>query len=306
VTRRAAWLSLVFLVAASGTAAAQAWSAPAGVGSVSVTYQFIDNAGHRLTDGTLLPDGKSTNMGVFFEADYAFTDRFSISAGLPYVAAKYIGPGPPPPGIPYFPEEQCHCWNSGWQDFNVTARYNLHNGALGLTPSVSFGAPSHDYGFRGEVALGTQLKEARLGLDAGYRLDRISPRLAVQARYAYAIVERAIDISHNRSNAAIEGDYAITRKLSTRAFASWQRTHGGLRFGGPPDSALPFPGDVNTDDRRFQHDRLLRDNNWRLGAGAAYALPHLDVFASFIHYLKGTDAHAGHVLTMGVSWPFEF
>ena len=55
----------------------------------------------------------------------------------------------------------------------------------------------------------------------------------------------------------------------------------------------------------FQHDRLLKDDNWRLGSGVAYSAPQIDLFASYIHYLKGTDAHAGRVVTVGVSWPFE-
>ena len=26
--------------------------------------------------------------------------------------------------------DDCHCWNSGWQDFSATARYNLVDGAF--------------------------------------------------------------------------------------------------------------------------------------------------------------------------------
>jgi hypothetical protein len=31
----------------------------------------------------------------------------------------------------------------------------------------------------------------------------------------------------------------------------------------------------------------------------------MDVFASYIAYVSGTDSHAGRALTLGVSWPFE-
>ena len=64
-------LVVVALAVSSGTAFAQAWPAPEGTGAVSVTYQFIENTGHTLTDGTLIPDGKSRNMSVFVEGDYA-------------------------------------------------------------------------------------------------------------------------------------------------------------------------------------------------------------------------------------------
>jgi hypothetical protein len=290
------------LLLVTRSAAAQAWVPPAGVGSVSLTYQFIDNAGHLLTDGSLLPDGKSTNMSAAVEVDYAVTDRFSVSAGLPFVAAKYVGPGETP--FVFLPIDSCHCWHAGLQDFSFSGRYNIVNGSFALTPSVSVSMPSHDYDFRGEATLGTNLKEVRLGIDAGQRLNGISPRLSVEAHYAYTIAEQVLDIAHNRSNATFEGGYAMTRKLWARGWVSVQRTHGGLRLGAP-GSTLPPPGDVNTPDRQLHHDRLLRDDNIHAGAGLSYSLRQIDVFASFIEYASGTDAHAGHVVTIGVSWPFE-
>ena len=295
-------LAAATLLLFTRSAAAQAWVPPAGVGSVSLTYQFIDNAGHLLTDGALLPDGKSTNIGAAVEVEYAVTDRLSVSAGLPFVAAKYVGPGETP--FVFLPVDSCHCWHTGFQDVSVGARYNIVNGSFALTPSIALGVPSHDYEFRGEAVLGTGLKELRLGIDAGQRLDRLSPKLSVQGHYAYTIAEQVLDIPHDRSNATFEGGYAVTRKLSARGWVSVQRTHGGLRLGAP-GSALPPPGEVNTPDRRLQHDRLLRDDHVHAGAGVAYSLAPLDVFASFIDYASGTDAHAGHAVTVGVSWPFE-
>jgi hypothetical protein len=298
-----ACLAAVVVFASRPAAAGQAWVAPAGVGAISVTYQVIDNAGHRLTDGTLLDDGKSTNMAAAIEAEYAVTDRLSLSAGLPYVAARYRGPGPTP--FVFLPVDSCRCWHSGFQDFSFAARYNIVNGAFALTPSVTLGMPSHDYDFRGEATLGTNLKELHLGVDAGRRLDAISPKLFVAGRYAYTIAQRPLGVAHDRSTAAFEGGYSITRRLAARGWVSVQRTHGGLRLGALPGSALEFPGEVQTLEQRFQHDRLLRDNNWRAGAGLAYSLPRIDVFGSYIDYVSGTDAHAGHVFTVGVSWPFE-
>lgn len=244
-------------------------------------------------------------MSLFVEGDYAITDRFSITAGVPYVMAKYLGPNPPPPPVPYLPNERCGCWNNGIQDFSFVARYSLVNSAFGLMPSVSFGVPSHGYDFRGEAAIGSHLKEMRLAMDAGARLDRVSPNWSVQGRYSYAVVEKAAGIAHNRSNASVESAYLFARKLSVRGFASWQHTYDGLKFGSLPPSDLVFPGEVNTPERLYQHDRLLKDNNWRLGGGAAYSLPGVDLFVSYISYVKGTDAHAGHVVSFGVSVPFE-
>jgi hypothetical protein len=32
----------------------------------------------------------------------------------------------------------------------------------------------------------------------------------------------------------------------------------------------------------------------------------MDLFASYVGFVDGTDTHAGHALTAGVSWPFEW
>lgn len=273
---------------------AQAWTPPAGVGSITFVVQRIDNTGHLLNDGSLLPDGKSTDASIYVEAEYAMTDRFSVSVGLPYVFAKYKGPGETP--FNFLPVDKCFCWHSGWQDVGATVRYNVIDGPFALTPSVSAGVPSRDYNYRGEAVVGRHLTEVRLGVDAGRRLDMISRNLSIQGRYSYAIVERVLDVPNNRSNAGVEANFLITRRLSARAFASWQRTHGGLRF----------PAEVVTSNERIvQHDRLLRDNYWHLGGGASYSFSRFDVFATYIRFMSGTNSHAGRTFTAGLSVPFE-
>jgi hypothetical protein len=284
-------------------ASAQPWLPPAGVGSITIGVQHITNTGHLLTDGSRV-DGSSLSVSLFIDADYAITDRLVVSAGLPYVGTKWTNAAPPPPFVPFLPVDQCHCWHAGVQDFVLSGRYNVVNvRGFALTPSIAVGVPSHDYNYRGEAVIGRHLNEMRFGVDVGQRLDQISPKLAVQGRYSYAVVERVLDIPNNRSNAALEGTYQFTRKFGANAHVSWQRTHGGLRFGGM--GSLPPPGDVDTPEKLFQHDRLLRDDNFRAGGGASYSLPKFDLFASYLAYVSGTDSHLGRAITAGVSWPFE-
>ena len=297
---------MAFLSLSATTARSQAWVAPAGVGAVTVAVQNLEYTGHRVTDGTFFPVGMSVHNRIDFEVDYAITDRLSITAGVPVVFAKYLDDDPLPPFVPFLPVDDCRCWQTGWQDFGFTARYNLVNGAFALTPSVSAGVPSHDYNFQGEAALGERLKELRLAVNAGQRLDVISPRLSVQGQYSYAFVEQVLDIPNNRSNAALEGGFLVTRRLEARVLLAWQRVHGGLRLGSP--SGIPFepPGEVDTPARMEEHDRLLRDNNFRLGGGVSYSLERVDLFASYLSLVQGTDSHGGRAITVGISWPFEF
>jgi hypothetical protein len=62
---------------------------------------------------------------------------------------------------------------------------------------------------------------------------------------------------------------------------------------------------MNTPERVSEHDRLLRDNHVRLGAGVSYSAASFDLFASYLELLRGTDTHGGRALTFGISFPFE-
>jgi hypothetical protein len=303
---RASRLFVALVVCAAfvpAPAHAQAWPAPAGAGSVTLSTQVIDNTGHRLSDGFLLQDGKSRSAGAGLDVDFALTDRLAVSLGLPYVAAKFIGPGPPP--LVFRPVDRCRCWNSAWQNVNAAVRYTVINGVVALTPSLTVVVPSHNYEWLGEAVVGFGLRELRLAVDAGVRLEQVSPRLAISTRYQYAAVEDVLDVPNNRSNASLTLSYLLSERLSVRSGASWQRTHGGLRFGSLPGAALVVPGEANTAERFFQHDRLLRDNHWHVGGGVTYSLPRVDVFASYLQFVAGTDTHAGKALTLGVSVPFQ-
>jgi hypothetical protein len=268
----------------------QAWPAPANVGAVNVVYQTVANTGHRLHDGTILEGYDSYSQSVLVNVDYAVTDRFSFALGLPYVAAKYTGPEP---SLFLLPIDECHCWNHGWQDIGGTVRYTLVNGVVALTPSVSFGTPSHNYEYQGEAVLGLNLNELRIAVDAGHRFAAM-PRLSVSGRYSYAFVENLQDESIDRSNFTIEPSYFVTRKLMLSGVFAWQRTHGGLRS-----------NEFETEEQFLEFDRLIRDNSFHMGATLARRFRHFDVFAAYLNYVGGTDTHDGHAITAGVSWPFE-
>jgi hypothetical protein len=276
-------------------ALAQAWVPPGGVGSINVTFQRIANTGHRDHEGTMIRGYDSESETVAIDFDYAFTDRFSLAVGIPWVAAKYTGPNPSLFGLPI---DDCLCWNTSWQDFGVTARYNLVNGIFALTPSVTFGTPTHAYADIGEAAVGRHLNEMRIGIDAGRRLDELTPRLMVSGRYSYTLVEKATDstgteVGNNRSNASVEAGFMFSRRLAVRGAVAWQVTHGGLR-------STEF-----NEDNFLLFDKVLRDNYRHLGAGISYSFPRADVYFSYLAYVAGTDTHAGRAFTIGMSLPFE-
>lgn len=292
---------LVAMSAAARTASAQAWVPPARSGSVGLVVQAIDHTGRLIDDGSRVTCCRTINVGIDVDVEYGLTDRFSISAGLPFVLAKYhdapYNQGPAA-FLPYAAADACQCWHGGFQDVEVAARYNLVNvkGVFVLTPSVSLGVPSHDYEYVGEAVIGHNLKQMRLGVDVGQRLDGLARGLAIQARYSYAVVPRVLDITHNRSNGAIEGNYAMTRRLSVRGLVAWQVTHGGLRF---PQEVEPFP------ERYPEFHHLFRDNYLHAGGGVSYAWRDWDLSGSYQTAVRGTNSHTVGVYTVSVGRQFE-
>lgn len=282
---------------------AQAFTLPRGVGAFSIAWQYVDNTGHRMTDGYVLDEGQSVSTAVLAELDYGVTDRLSLTLGIPYVSAKYTG-RPPPPAIPYLPVDSCHCWHSSFQDFALAARYRLGDDPWAVTPLLRFVLPSHDYNYQGEAVVGRALRELQVGFAASLRLAGLVPEASVQVGYAYSFVERILGIPNDRSTGSIEIGYLLGRRLFVRAAGYWQVTHGGLRLGSVTGDPFPPPGEVNTPELGAQHDRLLRDDYWRLGGGLSYSAGPFDVFASISKYVAGTDTHNGQAYTVGMTWYF--
>jgi hypothetical protein len=296
-------------LAAPATARAQgAGTPPAGTGTISVSFQAIDHTGHRLTDGTYIDNGRSRTAAVALDVEYGLTRRWSVAFALPYVFARYTDDAQPPPFLPFLPVDQCRCWHSGWQDFGFTTRFTLvdtFDHVLVVTPSISAGTPTHDYAYQGEAVIGRQLNELRVGGDVSYRLTAIAPAISIGGHYTYAFVEQVIGVPNNRSNAAAAIEWRAAANWSLGAFASWQRTHGGLRVGSLPGSDFPAPGDLTTPERLAEHDRLLRDNSTHVGATAAYRLRQAQLFGSFTYFASGTDTHAGWAVITGITAPFR-
>jgi hypothetical protein len=300
---RAAAITLAAIAFQGQPAAAQAFTPAKGLGAVTLAWQYIDNTGHLLTDGYFVARGQSVGQSVLLDAEYAVTDRLAVTAGIPYVFGKYTGSLPPLSGTA---RDACQCWTSGFQDFAFGVRHRFGNGSWAITPLARYGQPSHDYPFTGEAAIGRNLTQLQLGVATGVRLPGWASRANLQASYSYAFVEKAIDdISVNRSNASGEIGYSAGSRLYLRAAVLWQRTHGGLRLGSDTGNPFPLPGEVNTPERRAVANQARRVNYWHIAGGLALNAGPIDVFASYVWFVAGTDTHAGHAFAVGTSWYFD-
>lgn len=258
---------------------------------MTFVVQTIDHVGRVFGDVRVDCCG-TTNVAIVADADYGVTDRWSISASLPYVFSKYRGGAPDGPAafLPYPAVDSCHCLHGAVQDLEFASHYNLLKvrRSFSLMTSMSVGIPTHNYDYAGEAVAGFGLAQLGLSADAGGQLGFLARGLSVDGHYGFTIVERVLGISHNRSNARLDAGYTFQNRFGGHVILSGQRTHGGLRF---PVDVQPFP------ERYTEFHRLLRDNYFQAGAGVSYTWRDWDLSLSYLRTVSGTDTHDVRVYT---------
>ncbi|HEU4890886.1 MAG TPA: hypothetical protein VFT47_05015 [Vicinamibacterales bacterium] len=306
--RRAAAAALAILATVGSVqpAAAQAWAPRAREGDVTFVVQTIGHLG-RIFKDVRFACCETTNAAIVVDSHYGLTDRWSISAGLPYVFAKFSGKDhpelpPPPAWFTLTPVDACRCLHSSFQDVTFGAHYNLVKvrRSFSLMTSVTTGVPSHAYEYAGEAVVGFDLKELSLSAEAGQQLNFLLPGLSIDGRYAYTFVERALGISHNRSNVGLDAGYTLSRRLAGHLILSWQRTHGGVTF--IPDEIGDNPA---APALYTEFHRLLRDDWFHAGAGASYTWREWELSFSFQKTISGDNTHDVHVYTATGSRSFR-
>ena len=281
---------------------AQAWLGPKGEVTVSLGFQHSDFKGHVSETGERQPHGTSKSRSLDLGIDYAVSDKFALSASLPYVASRN---GEEPSPVAKFGGNDDGRYHSTWQDYHLEARYNVLSEGVVLTPFVGFVIPSHRYAAFFEAGAGRDLREAQVGINIGRLLTPKWHQPYVEAKVLYAVPERVFGISTNR--VGVDGSLGlfITPSLSIRGVGNWQRTSGGLTA----DEVLVFHPDgpptanPNLDPELFrQHDRLLQDRHFRAGLAASWSLnAGTDVYAGFIRTVSGRNTHYGTAFSIGIA-----
>jgi hypothetical protein len=283
----AAVLAVLLLPA---SAAAQAFTPPARVGSVTFAWQWIDNTGHIDSGGKILPFGKSVTTSVLAEVDYGLTERLAATVAVPFVFARYKGPNVPPSADG---PDDCFCWHQSFQDFSIAGRYRFGDDFWGLTPHVRVIIPSHNYPYQGEAVVGPNLNQVLLGINGFWQLAAVLPKATIQAGYNFAVVEKAGDeLRPNRSNLSMSFGYPLASSLYVHGGALLQKTHNGLPL---------FQARLDQ-----QGDRLLKMWYWHLTGGLSYSVGSTDLFFAVEPYVWGRDTHNGIAYTVGASWNFVF
>jgi hypothetical protein len=279
------------LLVGPASAFAQAWLPPKGEASISIGYEYVYVKEHLFAGGERQDRGHIRENSLLPDLGYGITDKLAVRIGLPYISAKYNGARPHQLPI------DDGSYHGAFQDFRIEVRYMAFTDPLVVTPFAAVVLPSHDYTYFAHSAVGRDLKEESFGLNLARRLDRILPDAYVHGRYSFTLVEKVLNISHNRSNFDLELGYFLTPAISVRAMGVWQRGYGGIEL---PVTGIPLP-------LFLYHDQLARSDYFNMGGGLAYAATaNLDVFGNWFTTLSGKNGHAIHdAVTVGASVNFS-
>src|SRR5687768_7666423 len=70
----------------------QAWTPPAGGGSIWFTAQTLHADAHTYGQGQYVHNIDLRAHSMTVALDYGVTDRLAVSVALPYVTSRYLGP----------------------------------------------------------------------------------------------------------------------------------------------------------------------------------------------------------------------
>jgi hypothetical protein len=280
---------LWFLISLPVSLLSQAWLSPKGEGTASVLYQYGFDRLHVYADGRTKDRGHIFLSGVILDTDFSLTDKLAVRVSLPYISGKYVGRnghtlvrGRPETAVAL----DNGSFHGSLQDFRFDVRYSLSQRALKVVPFFQAAIPSHDYATLAHAAVGINLREYRVGVNLGRRLNPILPKAFVQGRYAFGFSQEVANIAPKRSYAEFQLGYFLTRRLSLQGAAVWTYSHNG----NDNDYNL-FPDNL-TDEQWLNHDRISRAKLLDLGVSIGYSFNEsTNVVVGVGHSIWGANTH---------------
>lgn len=321
LTARTGLLRLIafgaFLLGLPAHASAQAFIPAPGDGTVSVSYQSIVTRGQNGTSGEWFPNaaqlselpGESTNThALIYYVEYGLTERIAVHSSVPYMQVRYEGPIPHEIGFDGQPSDlDDGSYHGTFQDFYFGTRFKaVESPRFALTPFVEVIIPSHDYESLAQSAVGRDLRALVVGAAVGGFADYLLPGLHFQTRVSYAFVQKAVDIRPNRTGIDSAVGYFVTPRLAIQFIQTFQFTHDGVDYVGPPDFLAVHDGKPWKDEYDRNHDRLTRTNSLNFGGGVAFQLTEqVGVFATYGKLAWGQNLPAPRSVTVGMNWSFH-
>ncbi len=282
------------LLLGATTAGAQAWLPPKGEATIALGFARVSATEHIDYQGNAVSPGDMIWNNVVSDLSYGVLDRLAVRLNVPFVVSKYDGAFPHPSLVGRTNLDD-GAWHSTFQDLLAELRFRATRGSLAVTPFVAVAVPTHYYEYYGHGAAGRKLVEGQIGVAAGRLLDPLLPDVYVQARYMFAVPEKVLGLSHNRSQVSFDVGYLLGSAFTVRVLGAWQKSHGGWR--------VPIDWPARTSPEYQVHDQLNRTDYFRLGGGVSYSLTgSLDVNAFGYATLSAKNDVNMKALGLSLTW----
>jgi hypothetical protein len=269
-------------------------------GQISIGYQYIHVDGFKGTTGTL-DIGTTDTHSINLEIDYALTDRWSVSAGIPWITKRYQGTAPHDPGaiVPAVDSKFIDNGNyhSDFQDFHFSVQYlALDTATWSLSPFAYYGLPSNNYTFFAHSAVGQNLWRLGVGVAIGYYPALSDFFFMLTPAYEFVEETQGTNIDNWRVDAEV--GYFFSPRLSGRFFALLKEGNG-----------LDFPDDFpppRNDEWWYQHDRMIKHNYVNVGLGLDWqANPRSRLSMSVMKMAHADQVHVmKYTISVGLSRAF--
>jgi hypothetical protein len=229
-----------------------------GEGSIRLEYQYVRTGAFVSSIGES-DIGNTDGHTILISLNYALTDRWTLSASLPWINKRHQGALPhdpvvditqwTPPDLTLVDDGQYH---SGLQDLYVGVGYLAKSGPLTIEPHISFGTPVQDYQVYAHAALGRDIWHLPVGVFLDYQ-----PALSdffFSGDFSYVFTEKTlgVDISHFLIYGAV--GYYVTPRIAPKIFVNIKQGNKGLDF--PDDYDLT----ALNDEIWYNHDRMIQHN----------------------------------------------
>ncbi len=263
----AVYLSTLFLIVLVVPFAAHAEK---GDFSLGVEYQYVRTGKFDSSVGEL-EIGNTDSHVMMISGDYALSDRWSISASLPYIKKRHTGALPHNPAVDLteYPEADQSLiddgnYHSDWQDIYVAVSYRAREGRLSLYPFIALGVPTNDYPFYAHAAVGRNIQHVPVGV--AFNFTPYFSDFSLSGDIAYVFTEKSlgVDISHWLIN--LDASYYVTPGFAPKVFLSIKHGTKGLDF--PND----FDVTALNDEAWYFHDRTIKHNFVNGGLGFDWIL----------------------------------
>jgi hypothetical protein len=248
-----------------------------GHGEVSIGYETTLVNGFLPDAGPTKPIGTVRSRRMDLDLEYYVADRWSVSAGIPFISNRYQGPNPhcpttAPPQCAHLPAlAQPHPesqflddgnFHGTLQDWSLGVAYHVNFDAYYITPSIGVYLPTHDYTFFSQAAVGQDLQQVDVYVTLQHQFD--FSQLGYSVGYGYVFSEKTLGYSINYNHFDLELDYFISPRWTVRV-STLGRIGNGVQFG-----ELNAISDGKTNNVWYHHDQISAHEYISAGGGVDY------------------------------------